>query len=245
MTVARRMAADLGINRRAREGIEPLTYALRADPGVVRSWVDADRPGTEPSSSRTGVRGAEPPACELRTFCGLVRAAQPRPARSEHSPLARIESPKRLSSVDRDVSESDEAIMAGSTGEPSEPGQPEYHPVPPAAPPRAPFPPPTKRPPTRSWSWLALVVFLAGLGWLGWGLYRLADQVDSLQRVAFPGQGEVNLDRGDYVIYYERPGAAAGNVPNIDLTVTPRSPSAAVQNLDQYSDSVTTTYNWG
>jgi hypothetical protein len=92
---------------------------------------------------------------------------------------------------------------------------------------------------------LALVVFLAGLGWIGWGLYRLADQVDSLQRVAFPGQGEVNLDRGDYVIYYEGPGAAAGNVPDIDLTVTPRSPSAAAQSLDQYSDSVTTTYNWG
>jgi hypothetical protein len=92
---------------------------------------------------------------------------------------------------------------------------------------------------------LTLVVFLAGLGWIGWGLYRIADEVDSLQRVAFPGQGEVNLDRGDYVIYYEGPGAATGNMPNIDLTVTARSPSAALQNLDQYSDSVTTTYNWG
>jgi hypothetical protein len=78
----------------------------------------------------------------------------------------------------------------------------------------------------------------------GRGLYRLFDQIDSLQRVAIPGEGEVTLDRGDYVIYYEGPGAAAaaGNVPAISVTVTPLSPSAVVTDLEVYAGSV--TYSW-
>jgi len=68
--------------------------------------------------------------------------------------------------------------------------------------------------PSRAWYWVALVVFLAGVGWLGGRLYMLAQQVDSFQRVAAPGSGEVSLDHsGGYVIYYEGPGAADGNVP--------------------------------
>jgi hypothetical protein len=135
--------------------------------------------------------------------------------------------------------------MASSTGVPSGSGQGEHPPDLPTRPPVAALIPPTKRPPARSWYWLALVVFLAGLGWMGGGLYRLFDEIDSLQRVAIPGEGEVTLDRGDYVIYYEGPGAAAGSVPAITVTVTPVSPSAAVKDIEEYGDSVTVTYNWG
>lgn len=137
--------------------------------------------------------------------------------------------------------------MASSTGVPSDTGHDEHRPARFTRPSVAPLRPPTKRPPSRRWYWLALAVFLAGLGWQGVGLYRLADQIDSLQRVAIPGEGEVTLDPGDYVIYYEGPGAAAddGNVPAITVTVTPLSPSAVVTELEEYGDSVTVTYNWG
>ena len=133
--------------------------------------------------------------------------------------------------------------MESSTGVPSGAGHDEHPSVPPTGPPVADFRPPTKRPPARRWYWLSLVVFLAGLGWIGGGLYRLSDQIDSLQRVSIPGEGKVTLDRGDYVIYYEGPGAAAGNVPAITVNVTPLSPSAAAEHLEVYAGSV--TYSWG
>ena len=137
--------------------------------------------------------------------------------------------------------------MASSTGVPSDTGHDQHRPARFTRPPEAPLTPPTKRPPARRWYWLALAVFLAGLGWLGGGLYRLAAQIESLHRVAIPGAGEVTLDRGDYVIYYEGPGAAAddGNVPAITVRVTPLTPSAAVTALEEYGDSLTFTYDWG
>jgi hypothetical protein len=62
--------------------------------------------------------------------------------------------------------------------------------------------------------------------------------------VALPGTGDVSLDHsGDYVIYYEGPGASAGNVPAFDVTVTPAAAPAAVQGLQPYSGSV--TYSFG
>ena len=83
-----------------------------------------------------------------------------------------------------------------------------------------------------------------GGGLAGRGLYLLVERVDSFQRVALPGQGEVNLDHsGGYVIYYEGPGAADGNVPPFTVNVTPRSPSAAVQGLEAYGGSL--TYSFG
>jgi hypothetical protein len=62
--------------------------------------------------------------------------------------------------------------------------------------------------------------------------------------VALPGEGEVSLDRsGGYVIYYEGPGAEAGDFPNFMVTVTPRSASAAVEGLEPYENSL--TYSFG
>jgi hypothetical protein len=86
------------------------------------------------------------------------------------------------------------------------------------------------------WYWVALLVFVAGMAWLALGLVLLNDRIDSFQRVALPGSGEVSLDHsGEYVIYYEGPGAAEGNVAPFDVTVNPAAAPAAVQSLDFYS----------
>jgi hypothetical protein len=98
--------------------------------------------------------------------------------------------------------------------------------------------------PGRVWYWVALLVLLAGAAWLVLGLVRLNNQIDSFQRVAVPGSGEVSLERsGGYVIYYERPGAAAGSVPAFNVTVTPAAAPAAVQSLNAYSGDL--TYSFG
>jgi hypothetical protein len=133
--------------------------------------------------------------------------------------------------------------MANSVSPPSDAGQEGHFPGPPGQPPAA-ATPPAKLRPARAWYWVALAVFLAGVGWLGGGLYLVAERVDSFQRVALPGEGEVSLDHsGGYVIYYEGPGAEAGNIPDFTVTVTPRSASAAVQGLEPYESGL--TYSFG
>jgi hypothetical protein len=133
--------------------------------------------------------------------------------------------------------------VADLVGPPSDAGQEGHFPGPPGQPPAA-ATPPAKLRPARAWYWVALVVFLAGVGWLGGGLYLVAEQVDSFQRVPLPGEGEVSLDHsGGYVIYYEGPGAETGNIPDFTVNVTPRSASAAVQRLEHYESSV--TYSFG
>jgi hypothetical protein len=133
--------------------------------------------------------------------------------------------------------------MAHSESPPSDAGQEGHFPGPPGQPPAA-ATPPAKLRPARAWYRVALVVFLAGVGWLGGGLYLLVERVDSFQRVALPGEGEVSLDHsGGYVIYYEGPGAEAGNIPDFTVNVTRRSTSAAVQALEPYESSL--TYSFG
>jgi hypothetical protein len=133
--------------------------------------------------------------------------------------------------------------VADSVGPPSDAGQEGPFRGPPGQPPAA-ATPPAKLRPARAWYWVALVVFLAGVGWLGGGLYLVAERVDSFQRVPLPGEGEVSLDHsGGYVIYYEGPGAETGNVPDFTVNMTPRSASAAVQGLEHYESSV--TYSFG
>jgi hypothetical protein len=111
----------------------------------------------------------------------------------------------------------------------------------PAAPPATPL---AKLRPGRVWYWVALLVFLAGAAWLVVGLFTLNNKIDSFQRVALPGTGMVSLDHsGGYVIYYEGPGAADGNIPAFDVTVTPGWAPAAVESLDTYSSGL--TYSFG
>jgi hypothetical protein len=105
--------------------------------------------------------------------------------------------------------------VADSVGPPSDAGQEGHFPGPPGQPPAA-ATPPAKLRPARAWYWVALVVFLAGAGWLGGGLYLLVERVDSFQRVPLPGEGEVSLDHsGGYVIYYEGPGAEGREYPRL------------------------------
>jgi hypothetical protein len=92
---------------------------------------------------------------------------------------------------------------------------------------------------------VALLVFVAGMAWLGLSLVLLNGRIDSFERVAVPGSGEVSLDHsGDYVIYYEGLGAAEGNVPDFNVTVNPAAAPAAVQSLDVYS-GVGLSYTFG
>ena len=133
--------------------------------------------------------------------------------------------------------------MAESATPPPDGEQEGHPPAPPAIPPAAPATPVMLRP-SRAWYWVALAVFLAGAGWLGGRLYMLAQQVDSFQRVAVPGAGEVSLDHsGGYVIYYEGPGAADRNVPDFHVNVKARSESSAPLSLEVYRGSL--TYSFG
>ena len=79
---------------------------------------------------------------------------------------------------------------------------------------------------------LALAVIVAGVAWPLAGLAALTGQINSFQRVALPGNGEITLTHsGRYVIYYEGPGAAAGNAPALTVRLRPLSSSAAVQSI--------------
>jgi hypothetical protein len=92
--------------------------------------------------------------------------------------------------------------------------------------------PPARLRPGRVWYVLALAVFVAGVAWLLAGLAALNGQINSFQRVALPGNGEITLTHsGRYVIYYEGPGAAAGNAPALTVRLRPLSASAAVQSI--------------
>lgn len=104
--------------------------------------------------------------------------------------------------------------------------------------------PPGRVRPGRVWYLVAGLVFVAGVVWLVLGLVLLNDRIDAFPRVALPGSGEVSLDdSGGYVIYYEGPGAAEGNIPAFNVTVTPAAPPAAVQSLDAYSGEL--SYSFG
>jgi hypothetical protein len=92
--------------------------------------------------------------------------------------------------------------------------------------------PPARLRPGRVWYLLALAVIVAGPAWLLAGLAALNGQINSFPRVALPGNGEITLTHsGRYVIYYEGPGAAAGNAPALTVRLRPLSASAAVQSI--------------
>jgi hypothetical protein len=92
--------------------------------------------------------------------------------------------------------------------------------------------PPARLRPGRVWYLVALAVIVAGVAWLLVGLAAFNGRIDSFQRVALPGDGEITLAHsGGYVIYYEGPGAAAGNAPALTVRLRPLSASAAVQGI--------------
>jgi hypothetical protein len=104
--------------------------------------------------------------------------------------------------------------------------------------------PPAKLRPGQGWYWLAVAVLLAGVAWAALASVVLIGRVDAFPRVPDPGQGVISLTHsGGYLIYYEGPGASAGNVPAAGLDVTPVSGSGAVQSIRSYSGSL--TYQFG
>jgi hypothetical protein len=125
--------------------------------------------------------------------------------------------------------------MATTAGPPG--GAGEAYPVAPVA------LPPAKLRPGRAWYWVALAVFLAGVAWGVVAFVVIIGRVDSFQRVPYPGTGVISLARGSYVVYYEGPGAASGNVPAGHIYVLSRSGPGAVGRMASYSGSL--TYQFG
>lgn len=100
--------------------------------------------------------------------------------------------------------------------------------------------PPRKLRPGRIWYLVALVIFAAAAAWVIYSVFSFIGTVNGLQRVPVPAGGTVNLGHsGGYVVYYEGPGAQSGNIPSIDVRVTPASPGASVTGLARYQSSVT------
>ena len=98
---------------------------------------------------------------------------------------------------------------------------------------------PQKVRPGRAWYLLALAVFLGGVALLVAGLLGVKGQVDGFQRVPLPQGGQVTLGHNSYVLYYEAPGAASGQIPNFNVTVTPASAGARAKSLQPYAADVT------
>ena len=97
--------------------------------------------------------------------------------------------------------------------------------------------------PGRAWYLLALAVFLGGAALLVAGLLGVKGQVDGFQRAPLP-QGQVSLAHsGGYVVYYEAPGAASGQVPSFNVTVVPASAGASARSLQSYAADV--NYSFG
>jgi hypothetical protein len=103
--------------------------------------------------------------------------------------------------------------------------------------------PPVRLRPGRAWYLVALAVIVAGVAWLLVGLGTLNGQINSFQRVALPGNGEITLTHsGAYVIYYEGPSARFGNAPAFTFQLRPLSASAAVQSITLSSGSGSVSY---
>jgi len=98
--------------------------------------------------------------------------------------------------------------------------------------------------PGRAWYLLALAVFLGGAALLVAGLLGVKGQVDGFQRVPLPQGGQVTLGHnGSYVLYYEAPGAASGQIPNFNVTVAPASAGARAKSLQPYATDL--NYSFG
>ena len=96
--------------------------------------------------------------------------------------------------------------------------------------------------PGRIWYLAGVVLLLAGVAWLVFGFVSLSSKVDGFARVPLPAGGTVTLDHsGGYVVYYEGPGAASGQIPSFDVRIAPVAPPATVGSLRSYAASVTYT----
>src|SRR5262249_61761168 len=93
--------------------------------------------------------------------------------------------------------------------------------------------------PGRAWWLVAVAARLGGAAPLVAGLLGVKGQVDGFQRVPLPQGGQVTLGHNSYVLYYEAPGAASGQIPNFNVTVAPASAGARAKSLQPYAADVT------
>jgi hypothetical protein len=89
--------------------------------------------------------------------------------------------------------------------------------------------------PGRIWYLLGLLVFLAGVALLVAGPVSIFSRVDSFPRVAVPAGGQVSLNSGGYVIYYEVPAGRSVLIPRVRVQVAPASADAALGTMAPYS----------
>jgi hypothetical protein len=97
--------------------------------------------------------------------------------------------------------------------------------------------------PSRVWYWVGAALVVGSVVWLvlniGVGVYSLNRQIDGLQRVSIPGQGEVTFTQaGDYILYYEGRGASSGNSPAFNASLAPTGGGGAVK-FGDYGGSLT------
>ena len=96
--------------------------------------------------------------------------------------------------------------------------------------------------PGRIWYLPGLLVFLGGVALLIAGPVSSFSQVDSFPRVAVPAGGQVSLNSGGYVIYYEVPAGRSVRIPRVRVQVVAASADAALgtmapyRGLDNYSN---------
>jgi len=111
-----------------------------------------------------------------------------------------------------------------------------------------PGPPPgssAARPRQPSLWWLVpgAAILIGGVAWAAIGLVGLNNQVNALQRVPYPGQGQVTLAHsGGYVIYYEGIGAQTGLVPQGNIDVRSLAASATGPKLSPYENHLSYTF---
>lgn len=100
--------------------------------------------------------------------------------------------------------------------------------------------------PGKVWYLLALVPLALGIGLSVFFAFRLAGEVEAMQRVVAPGQGQVRLEAGDHVAYFETDSVHEGvayHTTTFRMTCTVTDETGAV--VPAEASSTTTSYSYG
>jgi hypothetical protein len=94
--------------------------------------------------------------------------------------------------------------------------------------------------PSRGWYLAAVAALVVAVFWIGLGFWFLFRRIDGFERVPIPGELALMLaEAGDYIIYYEGPGAGSGVVLSaFEVTLKPTDEKELVP-LSRYGGSLT------